>query len=551
MIRINTSEGVTYLRFPYDAEFVRRAKRVVPYKWSRERKAWCYPAAVETIIQLAAQFDLTAAQLDEETARLLERYDRSRITSKQIDVRGFPYLEKPYEHQLEALEASLTSPFLALVMDTGTGKTKVAIETVRLLHSLGRLKSCLIVCPRPIITKTWVPEFTKHAGFEPIVPRGTIQERARLLHSLDFDHCGKTPLCVVINYEAMRLMEPLLRTLPFDMMVLDESTRIKNPSAKQTKAAFRLGRLIPVRRILTGLPATQSPLDLYGQMKFLSPGILGFNTFAAFRHRYAVRDGYDIIGYQNLDELRDKLRTYCFRKKKEECLDLPPQVYQSRAIELSTEQQAAYEEMARNLIVFFEEGHAKAEVIVTKLLRLSQITGGFLPILGTEDYHAFSPNPKLHELLEMLPEFGNEQIIIWCRFRPEVDAIDANLRKRGYTTSKLYGGLSDTGLDRAIGDFQSGAAQIMVGTPSTGKFGLNLQNCHNVIYYSNSYSVEDRVQSEDRVHRIGQMVSCVYVDLVAEGTIDESVLRSVTSGLDLAKQISDVDSVRKIMSGGV
>jgi SNF2 family DNA or RNA helicase len=328
------------------------------------------------------------------------------------------------------------------------------------------------------------------------------------------------------------------------MIILDESSRIKNFKAKRTKAILKLSQQAKYKRILTGTPITQNAMDLYPQFQFLDPEILGFQSFVAFRNYFCVmersynrraRKEYEtIVGFQNLEKLQKLIKPHSVRVMKEQCLDLPEKTYETIPVQMSAEQKRMYKKLKDDLIVTHEDGSITTAMLpITMLLRFSQITGGYI---NTDDGETISlDNPKIKVLEETLQDLQGS-VIIWARFRAEIKAIAKMLKDDCVT---YFGDTTSDQRERAIADFQAGRKKYFIGNPQAGGLGITLTKASTAIYYSNSYSLEDRLQSQDRCYRIGQDKKVLYLDLVMENTVDVKVEHALKNKQDLASLVNE------------
>ena len=335
-------------------------------------------------------------------------------------------------------------------------------------------------------------------------------------------------------------------------MVVDESTTIKNRRAKRTKALCAVGRGAVYRRILTGSPVTRSPLDLFSQMAFLDPKILGFSSYYAFQGRYSIvsrrtmgaHSFNQVVGFRRLEELADKLSAHSYRVKKEDCLDLPDKVYTKREIALTPEQKRAYDQMKKLALARLDSGElSTTKNVLTQIMRLQQICCGNL----TDDDGAIHelPSNRIKELLDLCEEVQGKAII-WATWTMDIRSIADALRDRYgvQAVATLHGETPDSDRQQIVENFQDRQSELcfLVGHPKTGGYGLTLTAASTVIYYSNSYDLELRVQSEDRAHRIGQTNKVTYVDLIVPGTIDEKIVKSLRAKINVADQILGEDA---------
>jgi len=332
-----------------------------------------------------------------------------------------------------------------------------------------------------------------------------------------------------------------------NMIIVDESTTIKNRGASRTKNLMTLKSYSSYRRILTGSPITKSPMDLYSQCSFLSNRALNFSSYYAFQGRYAIikqrafgaRSFQEIVGYRNLDELNEKLEQFSTRTLKEECLDLPEKLYTRRNITLSDEQSTVYNQMKKLALAQLESGELSTTAsILTQIMRLQQICCGFFqPDIG--DIRPLANN-RLNELLDITDELQGKAII-WASFTHDIQQIARSLRDRfgPDSVALYYGETPQEDRQEIVHRFQdmNSDLRFFVGQPKTGGYGITLSAASTVIYYSNSYDLENRLQSEDRAHRIGQKKNVTYIDLVCPDTIDEKILEALKNKINLSQKV--------------
>jgi SNF2 family DNA or RNA helicase len=329
------------------------------------------------------------------------------------------------------------------------------------------------------------------------------------------------------------------------LMAIDESTTIKTPSAKRTKNIIGLGKHAKYRRIMTGSPVTKNPLDLYTQCEFLDPFLLDFYSYYAFRNRYAEMTTMHVRGrsiqvvkeFRHLDELSDSLKSFSYRVLKKDCLDLPPKNWTKRYISLTKEQEKIYEQMKKHALAMLNGKVTTTVTVLTQLMRLQQITcGHFVADDGTTQE---VKNNRMQELLDVL-EQTEGKAIIWCHWQKDAKSIIEQIKKEYGPGSVVdYYGLTpqDERQDN-IRKFQSDPeCRFMVGTPSTGGYGITLTAANTVIYYSNGYDLEKRLQSEDRAHRIGQKKNVTYIDIICEDTVDEKIVKSLQDKVNIASEV--------------
>jgi SNF2 family DNA or RNA helicase len=355
---------------------------------------------------------------------------------------------------------------------------------------------------------------------------------------------------LVMNVEALSTDKGKLFAAKFlrshkSMLAIDESTTIKNPKAKRTKNILSLSFICKYRRIMTGSPVTRNPLDLYAQCEFLNPRLLQFTSYYAFRNRYAEMKTIHVHGrsvnvvnkFQNLKELSETLKPFSYRVLKQDCLDLPEKVYIKREISLSPEQKKLYEQMKKQAIAVLNGKQVTSVTVLTQLMRLQQITCGHF----TADDGSIQPvkNNRLAELLDVLEEVEGK-VIIWGHYQEDVKNI-VNILTEKYGPGSVvsyYGLTPQEERQKNIKRFQANnGVRFLVGTPQTGGYGITLTEANTVIYYSNGYDLEKRMQSEDRAHRIGQKKTVTYVDIIAQDTVDEKIVKSLRKKINIASEV--------------
>ena len=450
-------------------------------------------------------------------------------------IKNYKFKTKPYEHQLKALEKSWASDTYALFMEMGTGKSKVLVDNIAILYDRGAIKGALIIAPKGVY-KNWdqiefpvhLPDHVEHTK---VLWEPTITKKKQMELDTLFDDKGDLKI-LIMNVEAFSTTKGLDFARSFlniflgrALIGVDESTTIKNPTAKRTKNILKLADQAKYRRILTGSPVTKSPLDLFSQCEFLDPYHLGHASYYSFRARYAnmVKRNFGgrqvqlVVSYRRLDELADILDKFSYRVLKEDCLDLPEKVFTKRLIELTPEQDKAYKQMKQMALAMLDNGEVMTTVnVMTQLMRLHQITcGHFKADDGTT---TALKNNRIDALMQLLEETEGK-VIIWANYREDIKNIVAALKKAygEASTVEYHGGVDATLRQDNIAQFQekNSPTRYFVGNAQTGGYGITLTSANTVVYYSNSYDLEKRLQSEDRAHRIGQTGSVTYVDSVS------------------------------------
>ena len=467
---------------------------------------------------------------------------------------NYKFKTKPYAHQLKALEMSWNKEVFAYFMEMGTGKSKVLLDNVAMLFDRGKINSVLIVAPKGVY-KNWydseIPEhLPKHINRNVVLWKALItKEQKSKLDSLFVQDFTKLQI-LLMNVEALSTTKGLNFARQFlnvkkVLFAVDESTTIKNPGAKRTKNILGLSKMGKYRRILTGSPVTKSPLDLYTQCFFLDPFLLDHASYYSFRTRYALmrtanfngRSVQIVVGYHNLEELTEKLKPFSYRVLKDECLDLPPKTYMKRIIQLTPEQKKVYQQMKQMALAELNGKMVTTMNVITQLMRLQQITCGHFK--ADDDSIQNIKSNRITELMDVLEEMEGKAII-WAHWRHDIDTIVESIEDK-YPGSVVtyYGDTSTEDRQKAIRKIQDPESKVrfLVGTPQTGGYGITLTGASTMIYYSNGYDLEKRQQSEARIDRIGQKKPMTYIDILAEDTIDEKIVKSLRKKVNIATEI--------------
>ena len=465
----------------------------------------------------------------------------------------YKFKKKPYKHQLIALEKSWNKEAYAYFMEMGTGKTKVLIDNAAMLYDKGKINGVLIVAPKGVIG-TWYNQelpahLPDHIDSVQVLWQANINKKQKEKLETLFE-VGEDLHIFIMNVEALSTEKGVDFATKFlsghnTLMVVDESTTIKNPKAQRTKNIIGLSRLTKYRRIMTGSPVTKNPLDLYSQCQFLDPYLLDFTSYYAFRNRYAEMKTLHMHGrsiqvvshFKNLSELSEQIGLFSYRVLKVDCLDLPDKIYIKRSIELTSEQQKVYDSMKEKAMAILNGKQVTTVSVLTQLMRLNQITcGHFAADDGTVQE---VKSNRLSELMDVLDETEGKAII-WAHYQYDVKAIIKEIKKvHGPGSVVDYYGLTpqDQRQDH-IKRFQAkNGVRFIVGTTQTGGYGITLTAANTVIYYSNGYDLEKRLQSEDRAHRIGQKKSVTYVDIMAENTVDEKIVKALRKKINIASEV--------------
>lgn len=570
------------------------------------RNCWNVAATDTTVAVIDASFGDGSVTFEDELTRSTYEFYKLSWTAQEMVMEGVAKYHAdgtlpkhdltmnrhlPLEpYQQVACWASMLAGSYCLFMEQGTGKTATVIA--RIDTECARRETplrVLVVCPKNVRTN-WVNELSRFSvhKHKAAVLRGDLLKRTKTLVCTLTPTGGARFTVCVVAYEAAVGMIDTLKSVKWDLVVVDESHYIKTHSTKRTRAIWELRDCARSRMILTGTPITNSPLDLYAQLEFLGRGYSGFNTWKAFKKFYGVtvetEDGHEMfVDVQNMPIMQERMARRAFVVRKEDALPyLPPKRYSIEEVEMTKRQTDIYKKLRTQLMVEIEDAmnsdRAAAVVInnvLTKLLRLAQVTSGFLPVQdvieadGTvTEWHVevFSPNPKLERLVEMMRDKGpDEKTIIWACFRHDLFSIHDALLDAGLDGVMFYGDTKDAEREEAIRRYNHDVdCKYFVSNPAAGGTGTNLigyppgredeftTNTTQMVYYSQNWSAVQRSQSEDRSHRRGTRERLLVTDLCVPGTIDEEIRARVTKYMSTAYQISDVRAiVRGILTGAI
>ena len=465
----------------------------------------------------------------------------------------YKFKTKPYAHQLTALQKSWNKETYAYFMEMGTGKTKVLIDNLAMLYDRGKVDGALIIAPKGVIGTWYNQEIPTHLPDHienvSVLWQALITKKQQ--ENLDSLFKTEEKLHILImNVEALSTSKGTEFAAKFlnchrSMIAIDESTTIKNSSAKRTKNILSLAKLAKYRRIMTGSPVTKNPLDLYSQCEFLSPWLLNFQSFYAFRNRYAEMKTINARGrsiqvvnyFKNIGELSDKLKNFSYRVLKEDCLDLPDKIYVKRNIALTPEQLKVYQQMKTTALAILNGKQVTSVTVLTQLMRLHQITCGHFT--ADDGSTQIIKNNRISELMNVLEEIEGKAII-WANYQHDIVQIQKAIEKeydKDYAVT-YYGLTPQDERQENIKKFQNDPnCRFLIGTPQTGGYGITLTAANTVIYYSNGYDLEKRLQSEDRAHRIGQKKAVTYVDLITEKTVDEKIVKALRKKINIASEV--------------
>lgn len=463
-----------------------------------------------------------------------------------------PVKAKPYAHQNKAFDfacekfglipGGVFSRGVALLMEMGTGKTITSIGIAGALYQFGKVRKILVVAPLSILG-VWEEEFSKFAAFPYTltVLKGPSRKKAEMLRGV-----GKEGLqIVVVNYESAWRIEKDILAFDADLIIADEAHKLKEARTSQSKAMHHFGDKARYKLLLTGTVITNRELDVFSQYRYLNRKVFG-DSFYVFRNRY-----FDMVGYGNhiprfrnymLDEFLQRMHSIAYRVTKEECLDLPGITEEIRTVELEPKAMKIYKELLKESYTELGQKEVSAVNVLTKLLRLSQVTGGH--ITDDEGDKNTVSTAKVDAFADILDTAMAEEkkIVVMARFIPELNDIEALLKKKGIGYATVRGGVKNR--EEEIRRFQEDSdCRVFVGQIAAAGLGITLTAASTMVFYSLDYSMSNFEQAKARIHRVSQTENCHYIYLVAKGTVDTKVLRALRQKVDLAKAL--VDDYRK------
>ena len=543
-----------------------RLKNISGLRWNRTTRCMVGPVSLNLLDGLARYYKLPV-NMETKRQRLgktRREIDAERLAEDPAPLLPYPVKANLYKHQIRganmalrafgALDAKTPGGGFGELFEMGCGKTLTTIAVAGALYNLGKIDRVLVVAPTSVCS-VWPHDLNQFATFpwEARVLLGDKKKRLKALNELE-NWPFKALRIAVINYESTHregIFEALTAYKP-DLIVCDESQRIKNPGAAQSKALHKLGDAAPFRMILSGTPVQNNAVDLYSQYRFLDPAVYGAN-FYAFKNRYCIMGGYgqhQIVGYRNMDELVEKEHSVAYRVTKEECLDLPQQTFINRYVQFTDAEQAIYEQLRKSSFLELETGeNVTATTILTMYLRLMQLTGGFLT--ADESTRPKQVNTaKLDALADIVDDYvvdAGKKLVIFARFRAEIAAIENLLRLRKIQYGSIYGDVPMEERGKIVEDFQANPdTKVFVAQIQTAGLGITLHAASTAVFYSYDYNYANYAQALARIHRIGQRLPVTYIHLVVDGSIDEKILAALENKEDMAKTV--VDSWREVLT---
>lgn len=532
-------------------EQYKKINEILGREWDRKTKTWKVPVNLENFEEIwrighedtvfESDFIALGKKLRKERTETLAVKDA--LTVEEIHP---PVKAKLYKHQMKGVKMALMNEGFGILFDMGLGKTLTTIAIMGVRYLRGEISKVLVIAPSSVCP-VWPKDLAQFADFPYNIEylSGTRQKRIEKLNALDigFFHGLKI---AVINYESAWRLEKELEVFNPDMIVCDESQRIKNAQAQQSKGIHKLGDFAKYRIILSGTPVQNTPLDFFSQYRFLDKRIFG-TSYVAFRNRYAQFGGYEnheIIGYRKLPELVEKAHSIAYRVSKEEALDLPEQVFIKRYCEFTKEERTAYNQLKKESIAAIENEQMNGEVVatnvLTRILRLQQLTGGFVQLDDGDKVKQLG-NSKLQVLEEVLEEVvidNGQKLVIFAKFVHEIKAIVKLIEDKGIDYSLIYGEVKERG--EQVRRFQEDSqVKVFIAQIQTAGLGITLTAASTAVYYSLGYNYADYAQSLARTHRIGQKYTCTYIQLIVPDSIDEQIYEALQAKEDIAKKVVD------------
>jgi SNF2 family DNA or RNA helicase len=494
-------------------------------------------------------------------------------------------------------------------MEMGTGKSKVAIDIAAYLYQQGKIDAVLLVAPNGVHYQWYSEQLPEHSPipyYSFVWDAKKFNSRHYIRALRDFKERTGALKWFLANVEYFStaayiniFKDYLIKNRTF--IIVDEATRIKNPKAKRTKTLIELSRIAYYRTILTGSPVTNSPFDLWSMMEFLKANFWDLNYFV-FLHKYGlflkdmnrytgrtfqrimnekdyeqlkkrvsagesperisaymgisekniqyILSHPEFTGYKNIEELKTFIAPHVYYKNKADCLDLPPKIYEKIYVDFNPDQKRIYDNLVTLLLAKYADAELTVQNKVALTLRLMQVCGGFFPSPELKKPKLIGEkNVKISRMIEDLEEAGEERVIVWAHFIAEIEAITEELRKSfpNWRIESYYGKTDKIKRQTLIREFQKGDIKILVCNQQTASFGLNLQRSNLHYFFSNTYSLEHRIQAEDRSHRSGQKWPVVYKDIIVRKSIEErvlTVLKNKQSLLDFFKSHKLVELIK-------
>lgn len=470
----------------------------------------------------------------------------------------FQYFTKPFDHQRCVFDSTWHYQYFAYFWEMGLGKSKIIIDTMQRLYLEGKIRAVIIVAekgyylnwPLEQIPLHW-PDYLSinisiYSSYRTVKAKQQLEKGLKPVDGLQVLIINVESLSGGSHKRGVQYCHDFIDAHGSTMMVVDESTTIKNIKASRTRQAINIGRRCTYRRILTGTPITQSPLDLYSQFEFLKHGVLGFNSFTSFRSFYSImetrnlgpnRSFQQIVGYRELDDLTDRVRPLSSRLLKTECLDLPEKLYTKIYVEPTEGQLRLLGWLKTEAMAFLNGDSVTVENALALLTKALQIASGHVRS-DAGDTHRVESNKA--ETLSLLVQEAplDVKIIVWGYFREDMQIIMETLKKIDIPAWEISGRIGQDQRVESVSRFRKCSRKCcLVATPRVMGKAMNLTEATLSIYYSNGFNLEHRLQSEDRNHRIGQRNNVMYYDLICSSSPDEKVVQALRNKEVISRNI--------------
>lgn len=544
--------GRIYIKSPYSMK--KGLESIPTARWSPQYRMWHFAATPAVAARLTYMLDIYPNYTKHTNEAFESLVHQAFEVSAAANCKDAEDLPQPkitklpaWQHQLQAYHFVSNLPSAMLYMGMGTGKSKVAIDTIinkrAVAVNLATAKNysrILIICPKSVMA-VWPEQFARHAGNNkyailPLV-KGSVAKKVDTAENfLKLQEvCGKQAI-VVCNYE-MVWRPPFdswaINFAKFDLVICDESHRIKAAGSKVSRYLSRLGDKVPHRLCLTGTPMPNGPLDIYGQYRFLDKGVFG-TSYTKFKARYAITrpvgsGGNMVVGYINQQEMQDKIYSIAYHAGRD-VLDLPEAVHVIRHVKLSAKTRRVYTELEKEFYALVQEKEVSISNALTKLLRLQQICSGFVP--ADDGTMLRTGAEKFDTLVDIFEDLDkDEPVVVFCRFRRDLGAVHEAATKTGRTCAEL------SGRENQLARWQAGRYNVLAVQIQAGGVGVDLTRAHYCVYYSVGHSLGDYEQSLARVHRPGQERTTFYIHIVAAKTVDEKVYKALDSKKKIIEEI--------------
>lgn len=521
--------------------------------WKKATKTLEAPCEIELLDKLSTLVKLPPriSAYRDELMKVQTAVDDMRIKENVKPIIQPQVKANLFQHQVRGYNMALINFTLrrgfGFLFEMGCGKTLTAIAVAGTLYAEHKINKLLVVAPTSVCS-VWPEDFGKFADFPHLekIMLGTKSQRLKQLKELESFPCEALKVAV-INYESVWRDDIFSKLVEFnaDMIICDESQRIKTHDAQQSKAMHKLGDLARYKLILSGTPVQNNAVDLYSQYRFLDPTVFG-NNFYKFRNRFCVMGGFNrrqIVNYKDLDLLIKKEHSIAYRVTKKEALDLPEQTFETRYITLTPSEKKLYNTLKKESATELANGGTiSASTVLTKLLRLQQFTGGFVIADGEEKPQQIGSG-KINALEDIVDDYvidSGKKLVIFARFRAELDLIRKLLDKKKLKYGVIYGDIKLSDRGEIVRDFQENKeTKVFLAQIDTAGLGITLTAADTCVYYSVNFNYAAYSQSLARIHRIGQRNTCTYIHLTTKGTVDELIMKALHKKEDLAKTIVD------------